>query len=196
MIPGYPTPQVQRYMSSSMANEEKRQRLPRFQIGRLLKPFLVQRCGWKGDDLKKTYGGLVSIYDQHTINHINELESQVQLQYPDSRLNSVFTREIHDPLIGMIPVARIKFSKGGEGVITVNEYGRAGDTNPTVGHPSDTSELTNGHLCVALVSPKPWNRDGVCGITLYANKINVLGHLLQEDAPEQRQSAAAPMVWE
>jgi hypothetical protein len=93
-------------------------------------------------------------------------------------------------------VIRLKFSKGGDGVLSVGEYGRIGDNEPTVGPPSNTSELTNGHLCVAMVSGKPWSRDGVCGVTLYANKINALGHLLQ-DAPETRPAAAAaPMVWE
>jgi hypothetical protein len=202
MIPGYPTKQVQQYMMRQPQKplEEAKQepKSLRFQMGRTAFPARVTRCGWPTDAGKKTLGGLAVVHDPESINAIKSLEEQAQLQYPGSRLNSCFTKMVEDPDTGMpVPIVRIKYSRAPSACVSL-EYGRAGDMAPQLGPPSEMADLRNGHLFVAMVAPRSWQRDGVCGVTLYANKVNCLGHR-QGGAgarPDEAGGAYAETVWE
>jgi len=195
MIPGYPTKAVQSYMrgGAAPAAEEKRQQPLKFQLGRIATPIRVTRCGWPSDAGKKCLGGLAVVHDNASIQTLKELEGQVQAQYPQSQLNSCITTILEDPDTGMpVPIIRLKFSRS-PGACSVVEYGRTGDHDPALGPPREMSDLRNGHLVVAMVSPKAWQRDGTCGVALYANKVNCLGHRLGGAGAREE---TAEVVWE
>ena len=184
MMSGYPNylPGFKPPTQAQEAKAEPRTRMPvfdAFQIGRKATPARVTRCGWPTDQGKKVFGGLVVLSDRPSIERIVELETTLVEQFPGTQLNSVFTKFIHDDHTNRdVPIVRVKFSKRPE-ALHVNEYGIVGDDQPARDPPSVMDDMRNGHLIVAMVTPKPWQRNGECGLTIYANLVNCLGYEAQ-----------------
>ena len=186
--PGYPTAILQRPKATLM---------PAFQLGLKQMPARVTRCGWPTDVGKKTVGGLVVIQDVETVAVIRAAEAAVCSMYPNCKLSpniSKFTEADPDGKFPELPICRLKFTRSPEW-LTVFEYSTVGDHAPALGPPKQIEDMRNGHLIIAKVTPKPWQHDGKCGVTLYAHRINCLGYSQKGPGAYQGAANAAEETW-
>ena len=186
--PGYPTSILQRPKVAQM---------PAFQLGRRQMPARVTRCGWPTDAGKKTLGGLVVIQDAETVAVIKAAEAAVSRMYPSCELNPNISKVAEadpDGKFPELPICRLKFTRSPDG-LAVFEYSTVGDHAPALGPPKQMEDMRNGHLIVAKITPRPWQRDGKCGVTLYANRVNCLGFSQKGPGAYQGVASAAEETW-
>ena len=158
-----------------------------FQLGRIEAPARITRCGWPGDQDKSFLGGLAVIHDSATIDHIKMIETQLQKARPDLALNSVITKmAVDNDTKDETPIVRLKFLRSQHSLM-VTQYGTSGDAQPTRDPPTKPADMRNGHLFVAIITPRSWVYEGSCGITLLALKVNCLGHHQQAEPPVEWQ---------
>lgn len=138
----------------------------KLQVGLKSHPCTVITVGGEHDAGKKTVYCKVLLDSQANIDAIQRLEKDVFETYPrfahSSSLWGVGEHKEGEPLIAGQTTCNVKISRGDR----VFACDRA---NPkTV---DNINDLVGGHKVLLMVTPRAWEYNQKCGVTLYANQV-------------------------